>query len=543
MIKVRRVAGFLIVVLLLSAQAADAANPPGGKGLAQTKDGPPNWICTDVSDQSKYLERICIDKVQAKWRANLLGGEAVTFAEVRWTLWAGADSDFDEVGVLQGKGGGDLRYHIHLLNAPNFLLEALRNLSITDMNIRAAIEPLFPTVAEGDDRDEAERQRSEYEYFSFHYRGSQRLYMNLDAGALAGPGKYSYNTPTILPWDKLFDKVQNCPVGHHQFLEEDQAKKLFELGFRISRLDICGFTLTGLSSVDYALEKSCLAWNDNSEKYHECRAQCPEGMWLNTGDNSKHASCTYQPPLNFAKPPRPKSKEDIAFEKELEKELIAAADVKIPSLASLSKPSSQKASPQQSLQNNLMAALQTGRTGSGASTSSAGSGKAPYGLQPAQWSKILAEREAERAALDVRKENDTQACHGGKPERPEEPSLQLLTLWPNECDADCRRRGQANIDRRNEEKIRDHRRAVERYERRVEEWAEAREKCFEQVKKDHKKRLQELAKIHEDDNDRLANIYSFQKQLNAPPQSNSQTQSPGPLQPTGQPQPPKKKNP
>lgn len=136
---------FGIVLLALSLGCADGAhakNPPGGKGVAETGQGGPDTICSDVAKVSKYLDRICIDKVQAKWVVGPLGREAIVFARARWTLWSGGD--FGAVGVLHGKGHGDLRHHIHLLNAPKFVIDALDRLEITTMHIRGLVEPKYP---------------------------------------------------------------------------------------------------------------------------------------------------------------------------------------------------------------------------------------------------------------------------------------------------------------------------------------------------------------------------------------------------------------
>ena len=505
--------GIVLIALSLGcADGAHAKNPPGGKGVAETGQGGPDTICSDVSKVSKYLDRICIDKVQAKWVVGPLGREAIVFARARWMLWSGGD--FGAVGVLHGKGHGDLRHHIHLQNAPKFVIDALDRLEITTMHIRGLVEPKYPEYEKGASSDELAALERDYRHFTQAY-GASRFFIKLDPGALAGPGEWSFNVGGDVPWDKLFDQIQNCPGTHSRFLDTARAKSLFNLGFRIARLDICEFTVTGLSSVDYALEQSCLAWDVNSDKYRECMAECPPERRYKRYQSSRDrtATCSALPPLNLAKPPREKTPEDVEFAKLMEKELAAAAGIAPgPQATPPASGTTGGASSANSLQSQLMAAAGIGVPGSGSGSGGQGS-TAPYGLTDAQWAKVQEERAAEKAGLVPKRERERNACYDSEPKRPEAPVQQLLTLWPNSCDDACRRRGQASIDQQNQAKLQDYREELKRYDRRLERWKRELKGCLAKAEENHSKRAYELSLKHKKDDTRLAEIERLNKQL------------------------------
>jgi len=487
-------------------------------GLLDGKAGAtsPQALCIDVSDQSRYLNQLCVDNIVINWKAGYLVGDPVLTFSVRWEAPAGTNG-FNS-GGLKGNGEGD-KFSILVLSGPKSgpVIEALRAVRARELIMYGRVEiekPKFENMT-------TQRFRElEAKYNSLVERRFRHSHLDLpiDAGALGPAGQQSFGAPSARSWNKMFVAADTCRPSQ-VYADAELARDVYAYGIKLTGFGVCEMKFAGLGEVDKALEQTCLAWRPTTESYRKCNLRCPEG----SKPDSSGLKCVRK---KVAK--KPAQKADPAAQA-MEEKLMAALGGKPAGAASGAATSGASGAGgtggAKAIEDKLLSALGgTERKADLRSLETASRGSAPYGLTEKQWAQIQADREAEQKGLLPKWRSDQSSCGDDRPEAPEKPfsgvtlSLTASCFCPGggsspSCCPRSSASDKARAERRRREAREDYKDDLKRYKRNLARWEEARAQCLVRAEETHNKRIEDLAAKHRTDDKRLADIEAMRREL------------------------------
>lgn len=469
------------VCALLSAISLAAFSPAhaaSGAGKLVIGYDSPNVVCEDVSEESRYVNYLCIHKLEVDWSADLLLGEPKIFNNARWYL--SGPEGFEGTRPLEGKARNDICHLLYqVVEAEQPVMEALAELTVSNVSVAAEVVYDAPKDA----------TRASLELYQS--LPGQKVYLTFQMGVLGGPGQSGFNTPRVPDWDKTFTIGHHCVHGKQAapYLSAASAKAIFKNGFTLEAGRICGLEFGGIPALDSALARTCQAWEPTTLTYRKCKLRCEEGA----KPNKDFTACIKEKKVvRISEKPAEKRPEMVD---QLERDLMAAIAPEGPKGAALLD-TPRKFRPEPGTQSALR---DTGK-------------RAPYGISQSRWEEIQKERAADLNSLGPQWEQARFACSGDWPKAPEKPFLSIV-LYTTDCDEDCRSGHERRRREELEERLDDWRREMEDHEAQVREWERDRDACLVKAEAEHNRRVERMKQSHANDDKRLAEIEELSKQL------------------------------